>query len=107
MGVLGSVRPPGRKMTRFLGVALTDFVRNNCHYFAAGIAYWTLFSLFPLALAGMSISAYFNPSQETQADVIRAIVDVVPISKAALEDLIAEVTEAREPVGVIAIVGLV
>ena len=43
-----------RKQLAMLSVALTDFSRNNCHYVASGIAYWSLFSLIPLALAGIA-----------------------------------------------------
>ena len=61
-------------LLRLHGEALADFARNNCPYMAAGIAYWTLFSLFPLALAGFSVVGFVYSSPEAQA---RAVEDAV------------------------------
>ena len=59
----------------FIFVSLTDFMRNNSPYMAAGMAYWTLFSLFPLALAGISIIGYFfsTPSEQEIVGLIKGI----------------------------------
>ena len=66
--MIGRLRGRGtwREQLAMLGVALTDFSRNNCHYVASGIAYWGLFSLFPLALAGIAILGYVYSSPEEQ-----------------------------------------
>ncbi len=95
-----------RNVLRMLGVALTDFTRNNCPYMAAGIAYWTLFSLFPLALAAMAILGFFYSSPEDQRRVADGIVNLVPVSEDYLAALIDDVMKARGAIGVLAVAGL-
>ena len=81
-------------------------MRNNCHYMAAGIAYWALFSLFPLALAGIAILGFIYPTSGDQATLVQGILQVVPISSDYLTDLVAEVAGARGTLGILAIAGL-
>ena len=87
-------------------VALRDFVRGNCHYVAAGIAFWTIFSLFPLALAAISILSFIYTSPEERTPLVEAIVRLVPVSKEYLVDLVQDVADARGALGVLAILGL-
>jgi membrane protein len=94
------------KLLTLFQVALTDFFRNNCPYMAAGIAYWALFSLFPLALAGISIIGFLYPTPEEQRPIVEGIVRLIPVSTEYLADLIGEVVRARGTLGVLAIVGL-
>ena len=95
-----------RKVLAMFGVALTDFTRNNCPYVAAGIAYWTVFSLFPLALAGISILGFLYSTPEEQSRIVEGIVKLVPVSSDYLASLVEEVLRARGALGVLAIVGL-
>ena len=59
-----------REVLSMLGVAMKDFSRNNCSYIAAGIAYWTLFSLFPLAMAAISILGFVYAAPEDQGRIV-------------------------------------
>ena len=59
-----------REVLSMLGVAMKDFSRNNCSYIAAGIAYWTLFSLFPLAMAAISILGFAYSAPEDQGRIV-------------------------------------
>ena len=95
-----------RNVLTLFSAALKDFVRSNCHYVAAGIAYWTLFSIFPLALAAISILGFVYTSPEDHAALVEGIVKLVPISEDYLADLIGEVARARGTLGVLAIIGL-
>ena len=95
-----------RKQGSMLGVALVDFSRNNCQYIASGIAYWTLFSLFPLALAGIAVLGYIYDSPEEQERVVTGIIELIPVAEAQLSELVGEIHRARDALGVIAIVGL-
>ena len=97
---------PGRVLAMFV-VALRDFTRNNCPYMAAGIAYWTLFSLFPLALAGVAMLGFLYTSPEDQAGVVQGIIGLVPVSADYLTGLIIEVSRARGTLGALAVVGLI
>jgi membrane protein len=95
-----------RKVFQAVKVGLTDFARSNCPHVAAGIAYWTLFSLFPLSLAGISILGYVYPSPEDQGSIVEGIVKLVPVSVDYLAELIEDVTRSRGTLGGLAIVGL-
>ncbi len=95
-----------RNALRVAGFVLTDFTRNNCPSMAAGIAYWTLFSLFPLALAGISIMGVLYPTPEEQRPVVDGIVGLLPVSQEYAADAVAEVSEARGALGLLAVVGL-
>ncbi|MCH8281638.1 MAG: YihY/virulence factor BrkB family protein [Chloroflexi bacterium] len=85
---------------------LRDFSKNNGSYMAAGIAYWTLFSLFPLALAGISFLGFFYPTPQKQEEIIERIIVLVPVSGDYLADLINSLARARGALGLLAIIGL-
>ena len=95
-----------RKVFMMVGVAGTDFTRNNCPYIAAGIAYWSLFSLFPLAVAGISILGFVYPTAEEQGRLVEAIINLIPVSAEYLSGLVEEVAEARGALGGVALVAL-
>ena len=95
-----------RKVLKMLGVAMKDFSRNNCPYIAAGIAYWTLFSLFPLAMAAISILGFVYSAPEEQSRIVQWIVNVVPVSVDYLARLVEDVARARGALGGLALVGL-
>lgn len=84
----------------------SDFSGNNGSYMAAGIAYWTLFSLFPLALAGISILGFFYPTPQKQEKIIDRIIQLIPVSGDYLADLINSLKRARGALGLLAIIGL-
>ena len=91
----------------FTQVVVTDFMRNNCPYIAAGIAYWTLFSLFPLSLAGISILGYTNSTPEEQSRMVEGIIEHIPVSTDYLLDIVSSVAQSRGTLSTIAIIGLV
>lgn len=89
-----------------LHLALVDFPRNNGPYMAAAIAYWALFSLFPLALATMSIIAYLNPSPDEHLWVLQGIIRVIPVSREYVVAAIQDVVASRGALGLLAAAGL-
>ena len=90
----------------FIFVSLTDFMRNNSPYMAAGMAYWTLLSLFPLALAGISIIGYFFSTPSEQEIVVNSVMSLLPVSKEYLTDVVSETLSKRGTLGTLATVGL-
>ena len=95
-----------RSYLKLLSPALTDFIRNNCHYMAAGVAYWTLFSLFPLALAGIAVLGYVYTTPQDHDRIVEGVVELVPVSEDYLTDLVQDVTQSRGALGLLAILGL-
>lgn len=90
----------------FIRVIISDFFSNNCPYMAAGIAYWTLFSVFPLSLAGASLLGYINHTPEEQERMVARIIEQIPVSADYVLDLVERVAEARGALSLIAVVGL-
>ena len=90
-----------------IGMSIQEFSRNNCHGVAAGIAYWTLLSLFPLTLGTMAVLGYAFRDLEDQARVVDALVGALPIASDYLHDTVAQIVGSRTSVGVLATVGLI
>lgn len=95
-----------RVTLEIFSVALKDFSRNNCSYMAAGIAYWSLLSLFPLILAGISFLGFLYPTMEEQGAIVEAVVQLIPVSVGYLASVIEGVSQARGTLGVVAVIGL-
>ena len=90
----------------FIFVSLTDFMRNNSPYMAAGMAYWTLFSRFPLALAGISTIGYFFSTPSEQEIVVDSVMSILPVSKDYLTNVVSETLSKRGTLGMLGTVGL-
>ena len=58
--------------------AVNEFLADNCTHLSAAISYYILLSLFPLALAAITILGYFSRSPDIGARVTQAIADVLP-----------------------------
>lgn len=90
----------------FIRVIIADFFSNNCPYIAAGIAYWTLFSIFPLCLAAVSLLGYANPTAEEQQAMVARVIEQIPVSADYVLNLVERVAEARGALSLIAVLGL-
>lgn len=86
--------------------AVQEFLTDNCTHLAAAISYYLLLSLFPLALAAISILGYFSRSPNVEARVTQAITDVLPVSGKLVSDTINGVAGGWGAAGAIAIIGL-
>ena len=70
----------------FCADAVNDFMYKNCPHVAGAIAFYTMFSLFPLFLGVVSILGYALGPEAEQAELVQQIADVVPISKEFIEN---------------------
>jgi membrane protein len=73
---------------------------------AAGMAYYTLFSLFPLLLLLISISSLLLKEPEITKQILRFVERTLPGSQILVIDNIVQVVEARQTIGVIGLVTL-
>jgi membrane protein len=71
------------------------------------MAYYTIFSLFPLLLAVIAISSFFFERQDIQSEMLRLIRLVVPVSPGVIINNIQEVLEERTTFGITGAVGLI
>lgn len=87
--------------------AIQEFLADNCTHLSAAISYYLLLSLFPLALAAISILSYFSRAPDVQAKVTQAITDVLPISGDFVSTTIRDVAPGWGAASAIGIAGLI
>ena len=92
----------------FCADAVNDFLERNCPYIAGAISFYTLFSMFPLFLAVISILGYIlGPrAEQDQIDLARSISEVLPVSRNFVSDAMTEMVDARAITGIASIFGL-
>jgi membrane protein len=86
--------------------AVNEFLADNCTYLSAAISYYILLSLFPMALAAITILGYFSRSPDIGARVTQAIADIFPVSGQVVSDTIQGVSQGWGAAGAIAVIGL-
>jgi len=83
--------------------------RDRCAIFAAGITYYTLISLLPLALFAVGILAFFISDPADQQRLIDQLMTSLPLSendgRTDLERLVASVVDGRGALGLVGFVG--
>jgi len=87
--------------------AVNDFMYKNCPYVAGAIAFYTMFSMFPLFLAVVSILGFVLGPEAEQAELVTEIAEVIPVSHDFIASTLDGIVSARKITGVAAIVGLV
>lgn len=95
-----------RYIIKFAKIAIGEYGTNNCSYMAAAIAYWMLLSIFPLILAAMSLIGFLYPDQDAQQDIIKEVLDLVPVSGDYLSSLVEGVVDSKELLGFVGGLGL-
>lgn len=86
--------------------AVNDFLGKNCPYIAGAIAFYTLFSLFPLILAIISVWGFLIGSDAEQSDLARRIAEVIPVSTEFISETVHGVASAKAITGVASVLGL-
>jgi membrane protein len=86
--------------------AIESFSETRAAESAASLAYYALFSLFPLLLLFIAVGSYFLDSAQMYETVTQLAQQVIPISSQIIDENLREVLEARETVGIIGLVTL-
>ncbi len=86
--------------------ALATFSNARGAHSAAGLAYYAIFSLFPLMLAFIAVGSYFLDSKEVYQGVTRFVQGILPVSRNLINENLQEVLNARGTVGLISLVTL-
>lgn len=81
---------------------------NNCGIeAAAAIAFFTLFSLFPLLVLFVAGASFFLESEEARNQVLQIVLNYMPAtSRTLIRENIDQVLEARGSMGIVGVVGL-
>ena len=88
-------------------LALKEFSKANAPILAGGIAYFTLFSLFPLSLAFIAVASFFLGNEKEQLDAVNEIHALIPVSTDYLSDNIETIVRNRGPISLIGGLGLI
>ena len=96
-----------RGWLRIVASAAKETLKPDTAITAAAIAYFALFSLFPITLLGISIASFsLGPSMDQQL-IIQRLEFIAPAMGQLLGQNIDEIIEARGPVTGVALVGLI
>ena len=86
--------------------ATNDFLGKNCQYIAGAIAFYTLFSMFPLVLALISVWGFFLGPEVQQSELAERIAEVIPVSTEFISSTMRGVASARVITGTASFLGL-
>ncbi len=84
--------------------AVVSFQKKEASRNAAGMAYYTLFSLIPLLIVMVTIVSYFVDAQQAAERVSQLVMSVIPVSQGLVERNINRAFEIRNSVGAIGLV---
>ena len=85
---------------------MDDFLKKNCLQYAGAISFYTLFSLFPLSLAIISITGFVLGPSTDQTQLAQKISEVVPVSAEFIGQTLQGMVNARAITGVAGVFGL-
>ena len=96
-----------RKLVWAGATAVRQFFADGCPQQAAAIAYRVLFSTAPLAIVLVSIFGLVLRDDSFRRDVVRTIVDALPVSAAGRKDVEEAITAIATPASTAGLVSLV
>lgn len=102
---LAADRRLGGRLTILARTALA-FDQDDGAVMSRSIAYYALFSLFPLLLILMAFASSMMASQDAQEIVLDAVARFVPAATDLIEENIEQVVQARSTYGLLALIGL-
>ena len=83
------------------------FLTRNCHYIAAAIAFYTLFSFFPLVLVVTFFLQGITGENVDELNLAKGIAGVVPVSTGFLVQTVEGVAGSRAVTGSVGLIGLI
>ncbi len=89
-----------------LRTTFASFSETGAPEAAASIAYYAVFSLFPLLLLLITVGSFFMNTQNAIQQLTATVVGAIPVSRSLIEKNIQSILEQRSTVGVIGILGL-
>jgi len=83
--------------------AIQNFTEKQAAQASAGLAYYALFSIFPLLLVFVAIGSYFLDSEQVFNTVTQFVQQALPISKQAINENLHQVLEERGTAGIFSV----
>ena len=85
---------------------IRELSEDDVSHMAAGVAYYALFSIFPLLLGLIAVLSFVLESSDTQARVVDLTSDFLPGSEQFLEDNVSSIVRLRGALGVFSLLGM-
>lgn len=85
---------------------LDGFTQARAAQAAAGLAYYALFSMFPMLLLFVGVGSFFLEGEQVSQRVVEFVTQALPISPQLLEENISQVLQRRGAFSVVGLVGL-
>ncbi len=82
-----------------------NFGEKDASQGAAGMAYYTLFSLFPFLIIVVTIASFFVKGTQAVAQITGVMETVIPVSQNLVESNLKRILEIRNSVGALGLVG--
>ena len=86
--------------------AISSFSQARASQAAASLAYYAIFSLFPLLLVLIAGGSYFLNSQQVYQSVTQFVKQTIPVSNQMINENLRQVLDARGVVGIIGLLTL-
>jgi membrane protein len=96
-----------RGVARALPRAIEDMFTDRCTQYAAAIAYRVLFSLFPLAIAIVSVFGLVLQDDELRQQVVNELTDLLPVSQSGQGNIQQSIDQIATPLSAIGLISLV
>jgi len=93
-------------VVKLLKQSVHEFLTDNCPHLAAGISYYFLLSMFPLALALISIAGFILRSPDIEASITEYIANTLPAAGDFVASTIRGVARSWTATGIMATIGL-
>ena len=95
-----------RTLGRVIPQAVDGYFADRCGQHAAGIAYRVLFSLVPLSIVLVAIFGLVLRNDHLRNDVIKQIIDALPLSQSGSADVTREIENLASPATALGLVSL-
>ena len=105
--VAGGLGAFAKKLAGVIPYAVERFFADKCPQQAAAIAYRVLFSIAPLAIVLVSVFGLVLQNDSVRHDVVKTIIDVLPVSAAGRKDVEDAITAIATPASAAGLISLV
>jgi uncharacterized BrkB/YihY/UPF0761 family membrane protein len=93
-------------VVRFLRRVIASYALHDSSKNAAAIAYYTLFSIFPLLLFLVYAASIFFPSAESRQVLSERLDSIIPYGAENLSRIVEQTWNARGSIGIVSAIGL-
>jgi membrane protein len=88
-------------------ITFRSFSQNRASRAAAGMTYYTLFSLFPLLIVMVTVGSFFAESEKAINKISQVMTTAIPVSNELVQKNIQRVLDLRSSVGVLGLIGFI